>query len=345
MAQSIDIYKFLELSKNAPILDVRSPIEFESGHIRSACNMPLFTNEERAAIGIIYKQKGKDLAMAKGYEYVEPKLSDFVKQAQKLAVDGKILVHCWRGGLRSSSMAELFEKAGLEAMLLTGGYKVFRQHVLESFSHNYDFRVIGGETGSGKTEILNCLRKKGEQVLDFEEIANHRGSSFGALGQLPQPTTEQFENIIFDQLQKFDSSKRIWVEDESQSIGRVFIPKSLFQLKVNATCYRLQIPLEIRVNRLVKDYGHFPKEFLLAAVLRIQKRLGGLATQQAIEALENNNLAEIVRITLFYYDKAYDYPQNQRNYKGVIFIPCEDGDNEKNTNLILEIAKNNFEIL
>jgi tRNA 2-selenouridine synthase len=199
--------------------------------------------------------------------------------------------------------------------------------------------VIGGETGSGKTEILHEIGKKGEQILDLEAIAHHRGSSFGAIGQLPQTSNEQFENNLFDALRKLDATKRIWVEDESKSIGRVFIPNALFELKVNAPCYRVRIPFEVRVQRLVKDYGHFPKEVLAEAVSRIKKRLGGLATEHALNAIESGDLAETVRLTLFYYDRAYDHPQSLRKYQGVTFIECETGDPEKNAELILKHSK------
>lgn len=301
--------------------------------------MPIFTNEERADVGTIYKQIGKESAFAKGMDYVNPKIMGFVDEAKKIAKNGRILVHCWRGGMRSGSMAELFEKNGLHSTVLIGGYKSFRHHVLETFSKKFDFRVIGGETGSGKTEILHGIGKTGEQILDLEAIAHHRGSSFGAIGQLPQPTSEQFENNLFDALQKLDSSKRIWVEDESQTIGKVFIPNPLFETKVNAPCYRVKVPFEIRVQRLVKDYGNFPKEVLSAAVSRIKKRLGGLATQQALEAIEKGDLAETVRLTLFYYDRAYDYPQSQRKYEGVTFVECESGDPGKNAEMILRYSK------
>ncbi len=339
MPETLSITQFLHEAKKVPILDVRSPLEFESGHIPGAINLPLFTNEERADIGTIYKKSGKDAAVAKGMIYVTPKLAGFVEVAQKNSHDGQILVHCWRGGMRSGSMSQLFEDAGLKSAILTGGYKAFRNHVLESFSEKFDFRVIGGETGSGKTEILHAIGKTGEQILDLEAIAHHRGSSFGAIGQLPQPTSEQFENNLFDALKKLDSSKRIWVEDESQSIGRVFIPNVLFALKINAPCYRVKVPFEIRVQRLVKDYGSFPKEILSAAVLRIQKRLGGLATQQALDAIENGDLAETVRLTLFYYDRAYDFPQSQRKYQGVTFVECDSGDPFTNAQLILVMVR------
>jgi tRNA 2-selenouridine synthase len=339
LPESFSISKFLEDAQKVPVLDVRSPGEFESGHIPGAINMPLFTNEERAEVGTIYKQSGNEMAVIRGLEYVGPKMADYVREAKKIAKDGRILVHCWRGGMRSGSMAWLFETSGLKAGILKGGYKSFRNHVLESFAQKFDFRVVGGETGSGKTEILHCLAKKGEQIIDLEEIAHHRGSSFGSIGQKQQPRPEQFENNLFTALQKLDPSRRVWIEDESRSIGRVFIPGPIWEMKIAAPCYRVRLPFEVRVQRLVKDYGNFPKEVLAEAVLRIQKRLGGLATKQALESLENGDLAETARITLHYYDKAYDFPQSTRKYEGVTFIECESGDPEKNAELILEHLK------
>jgi tRNA 2-selenouridine synthase len=339
LPESLSVTKFLEDARKAPVLDVRSPGEFLLGHIPGAINMPLFTNEERAAVGTIYKQSGNEMAVIRGLEYVGPKMADFVKEAKKIAPDGRILVHCWRGGMRSGSMAWLFETSGLKTGVLKGGYKSFRNHVLESFTAKYDFHVVGGETGSGKTEILHALAKKGEQIIDLEELAHHRGSSFGSIGQSAQPRPEQFENDLFEALQKVDPSRRIWIEDESRSIGRVFIPGPIWEMKISAPCYRVRLPFEVRVQRLVKDYGNFPKEILAEATLRIQKRLGGLATKQAIESLENGDLAETARITLRYYDKAYDFPQSTRKYQGVTFIDCEDGNPEKNADLILEHLK------
>jgi tRNA 2-selenouridine synthase len=336
LPESLSILKFLENAENVPILDVRSPGEFLSGHIPGAINMPLFTNEERADVGTIYKQSGNEMAVLRGLEYVGPKMADFVRQAKKIAPGGQILVHCWRGGMRSGSMGWLLETSGLKTGVLKGGYKSFRNHVLESFAYKYDFHVIGGETGSGKTEILYELAQLGEQIIDLEELANHRGSSFGSIGQEPQPKPEHFENKLFAALQKIDPSRRVWIEDESRCIGRVFIPRPIWEMKIAAPCYRVRLPFEVRVQRLVKDYGNFPKEVLAEATLRIQKRLGGLATKQAIESLENGDLAETARITLRYYDKAYDFPQSTRNYEGVTFIDCENGDPKKNAELILE---------
>lgn len=315
---------------------MRSPGEFEQGHIPGAVNLPLFTNEERAIVGTIYKKSGNGKAVEKGLEFVGPKMAGFLREAKKLAADQEILVHCWRGGMRSGSMAWLLEAGGLKSKTLKGGYKSFRNHVLESFKRPLNLLVVGGETGSGKTEILHEIAKRGEQILDLEEIASHRGSSYGAIGQLPQTSNEQFENNLFHALEQLDLSKPIWVEDESRSIGRVFIPNPIWEQKLSAPCYRVQIPFEIRVQRLVKDYGNFPKSILAAATERIRKRLGGLATQQALAALENGNLEETVRITLRYYDKAYDFPQSERKYEGVTFIHCPTGNPLSNAELILQ---------
>lgn len=335
---SVDI--FLSEARNFPVLDVRTPAEFHAGHIPGAVNLPLFTNEERAVVGTIYKQKGNQEAVLQGLEYVGPKMADFVREARKKAVNGRVLVHCWRGGMRSGSMAWLFESAGLEAFTLKGGYKAFRNHLLGSFGRKFNLHVVGGETGSGKTEILHAIGRTGEQILDLEAIASHRGSSFGALGQAPQPSIEHFENELFAAMEQLDPSRPVWIEDESKSIGRVYLPKDFWEQKIAAPVYRIRLPFEVRVARLVKDYGHFPKELLAEGVLRIKKRLGGLATQQAIEALENGDLAEVTRITLRYYDKAYDFPHHDRKYEGVHFIETTTGDPEVNADLILKFAGN-----
>lgn len=332
----IEIDEFLSLGSAFPIVDVRSPGEFEQGHIPGAVNIPIFSNEERANVGTLYKQEGHDKAYSAGLQIVGPKLAQFVEIAQKTAIDGKILVHCWRGGMRSSSMAQLFESAGLKTWLLKGGYKTYRNHVLGAFDLNLDIRIVGGETGSGKTEILHALRDLGEQIIDLEQLASHRGSSFGSLGMNNQPTFEQFENSLLSELKKLNPSRTVWIEDESRNIGRVYIPAAFWVHMEQAPVYRVHIPFDIRVERLIKDYGNFPKDVLKAALDRIKKRLGGLDYKNATEALENGDLAGATKLALRYYDKAYDYPHQQRNYKGVKLVECESGDPEANAKKILQ---------
>ncbi len=318
MQRPLSISEFLQDSVQKPVFDVRSPAEFEKGHIPGASNIPLFTNEERALVGTKYKNAGKDPAVLLGLEIVGPKLADFVRQAKALAPGKKVLVHCWRGGMRSSSFAWLLNTAGFEATTLHQGYKAYRRHVLRSFENRYQLLVLGGETGSGKTDILAQIAARGEQVIDLEALAHHRGSSFGALGQHPQPGVEVFENIFSHQLLLLDPSRRIWLEDESKSIGRVFIPDAFWMQMKTAPLIRVNVPKAARVARLVKEYGQFPKADLEAAVLRIQKRIGGLAYKQCIEALALGELATVADITLDYYDKAYNFNKEKNVVDSVV---------------------------
>ncbi|HXC05473.1 MAG TPA: tRNA 2-selenouridine(34) synthase MnmH [Bacteroidia bacterium] len=313
MSLSLPITDFLLASVQIPVIDVRSPGEFDRGHIPGAHNIPLFTNEERARVGTVYKKQGKDDAVLLGLELVGPKMVSFVREARALAVNNKVLVHCWRGGMRSGSFAWLLQTAGLETTTLKQGYKAYRRHVLNSFSFPFQLIVLGGETGSGKTEILSRLKEQGEQVVDLEALANHKGSAFGALGQQPQPAVEQFENLLYTELNLLDKHKRIWVEDESKSIGRVFIPPHFWVRMKEAPLLKVEIPKAIRVQRLLHEYGNFTIAELEAAVLRIQKRLGGLATKQCMEALQVGDLQTVTEITLAYYDKAYNHPHADKS--------------------------------
>lgn len=338
MPEKLKISEFLEQRAAGAIIDVRSPFEFNHGHIPGAVNIPLFNDEERALVGTLYKQKGQEKAFSAGLEIVTPKLKMFAQRAHEVAVNGKVNVHCWRGGMRSGSMASFFETQGLKANLLDGGYKSYRKYVLEQFGRPLNIAIVGGETGSGKTEILQHIQKAGEQILDLEKIASHRGSSFGALGMNKQPTVEQFENNLFDELNLLNPGKRIWMEDESRSIGRVFIPAPLWEQMTLAPVYRVRIPFNVRVQRLIHDYGSFPADVLKEAIERIKKRLGGLDYKITMEALENGDAATVTAITLRYYDKAYDHPHKIRNYNGVKFIDCDSGDPSENAIKILNFA-------
>lgn len=341
MPQKLEIADFLALRKNAPIIDVRSTEEFNHGHIPGAINIPLFDDTERAIVGTLYKQKGQEKAFSAGLEFVTPKLQDFSRQAREAANNGVVNVHCWRGGMRSASMASFFETQGLKANLLEGGYKSYRKYVLDQFCRPLKIAIVGGETGSGKTEILQHINKAGEQIIDLEKIASHRGSSFGALGMNKQPSVEQFENLLLDEIDQLDLSRRIWMEDESRSIGRVFIPGPLWEQMTQAPVYRVKIPFDVRVQRLIKDYGSFPKDVLKEAVERIKKRLGGLDYKIAMEALENNDAVTVTQLTLRYYNKAYDHPHKLKNYQGVNFIECNSGDPAENAVNILNFANGN----
>jgi tRNA 2-selenouridine synthase len=342
MVEVIGIEDFLEKSKTLPLVDVRSPAEFENGHIPGATNIPIFNNEERAVVGINYKKNGKETAIIKGLEIVGPKLAGFVKQAKKIAAVKTILVHCWRGGMRSASMAWLFETAGYKVFTLQGGYKNYRNYTRNLFDNAEKLIVLGGYTGSGKTEVLKEMEKMGAQFLDLEGIGNHKGSAFGAIGQNPQPSSEQFENNLGKKIAEFNLKETIWLEDESRQVGRCSIPDNLYARMREAKLLKIIVPKKIREKRLVKEYGCFPKEPLERSIKNIERRLGGLRAKQSLEALENNDLLKVAEITLEYYDKAYLHGNTKREKEKVFELEINSDDPKKTAKLVLEYSNSHF---
>jgi tRNA 2-selenouridine synthase len=314
MSQRIEIEEFLQLSKTLPIIDVRSPGEFAAGHIPGAHNIPLFTDEQRAMVGTTYKIHGQKKAILQGLEFVGPRMHKLLEEALTILGDreNRILIHCWRGGMRSESVAWLFETYGLKAYLLQGGYKAFRQYVLKINSGNYHIRVLGGYTGSGKTDVLHVLKRQGEQVIDLEGLAHHRGSVYGAIHMDPAPTQEQFENNLADSLSEINRDDIVWMEDESRHIGRIVIPDHLFHAIKTSPLVFLNIPQSQRVRFLVELYGNADRAILKELTLRIEKRLGGLQTKQALQSIDEGNLETAVLILLTYYDRAYEYDVERR---------------------------------
>lgn len=295
---------FIQARPHSVLLDVRAPAEYAAGHIPGAISFPLFTDTERAEIGTLYKQENPQKAFLRGLELVGPKMAGFVTNAQQLSSGKPILLYCWRGGQRSASMAWLLQQAGLSVSRLEGGYKNWRQQLLPQLTKHWKLRVIGGYTGSGKTELVHQLQKNGEQVLDLEAMAGHKGSSFGWLGST-QPTTEHFGNLLLDQLLAFDPNRPIWVEDEGRMIGIVNVADEFYQQLRQAPLVIMQRPIENRLNRLVADYGQFSNEALEEAFVRIRKKLGGQHVQTALACLQAGDRFEAARIALNYYDKAY----------------------------------------
>ena len=291
------------------ILDVRTPAEFARGHIPGAHNLPLFSNEERAIVGTIHKQEGPAQAMRRGLDLVGPRLAHLAEQGGGLLNGSPGIIHCWRGGKRSASVAWLLDFCGNDVAVLKRGYRAFRRHAQQAFaSDQWDLVVLGGRTGSGKTTLLRTLRSLGEQVIDLEALANHKGSAFGGIGEPEQPMTEHFENLLYDALSACDPGRRIWVENESKSIGRVYIPDALWVRMKAAPLIHLEVPDEQRIARLVKMYaGHAEVADLRHAFVRIAKRLGGQHVKAALSALDNGDFTRAAAIALRYYDKTYDY--------------------------------------
>ena len=311
MVKHLAIQDFL--TGAGPILDVRSPAEYEQGHLPSAISFPLFSNDERAQVGTCYKQQGREAAVELGFDLVGPKLGEMVRQAKAIAPDRSLRVHCWRGGMRSGSVAWCLEMAGLQIATLEGGYKSFRHWARQVFSNSRQIIVLGGMTGTGKTQILHALAKQGEQVLDLEGLANHRGSSYGSLDMPPQPSTEQFENLISDRLAQLDPNRPVWIEAESRRVGTCRVPAELFEQMEAAPTLEVVRPLDERLDILVEIYGQTDRAGLIEATERIRKRLGGQRTQAAVDFLHRGELREVCKIVLDYYDRTYRYDLERRN--------------------------------
>jgi tRNA 2-selenouridine synthase len=398
----ITIEEFLALAKTNLVLDVRSPGEYAHAHIPNAQNLPLFNDEERKIVGTAYKQESKQIAIKLGLDFFGKKMRGMVEEAEQLAKSkeqlavGKrqlakstlpieadcplptahcILLHCWRGGMRSAGVAWLLDLYGFKVYTLVGGYKAYRNWVLQQFTKDYHFKIIGGYTGSGKTLLLNALAKENNATIDLEGLANHKGSALGGIGQAVQPSQEMFENLLAKELEAKsrmtddrqqttddgrhelhnESSKLnepiancppptancLWLEDESQRIGNLQIPMPLWRTMRNSKVYFFDIPFEERLNYLTEEYGVQKKDELVTAIMRIQKRLGGLETKTAINFLLENNCKESFRILLTYYDKYYlKGLYNRENAKELIItISAEKVETNINVELLNKLWK------
>ena len=336
--EKVPAEKFLQLAERIPVIDVRSPSEYDSGHIPYAINIPLFTDQERVAVGITYKREGRIPAILEGLKLSSPMMTDKLFQALSAAKNGRLLVHCWRGGMRSEAMAWLFSLGDISTEVLEGGYKSYRNYILERLSEKGKMIVLGGLTGSSKTYILRYLKSIGQQIIDLEGLANHKGSAFGALGELPQPFTEQFANNLYDEWKRNDNNVPFWVEDESRNIGTVFIPDCFYEKMQDTPTIVLIMDIELRLPRLIREYSTFPEESLKASVLRISKRLGGDNTRDALEAIGHGDYSRAIKITLRYYDKAYHYGLKKKKSKNLVFIETDTDDIATNAMKILDAA-------
>ncbi len=367
--QKITIEEFLGLAKQHPVLDVRSPGEYNHAQIPGAYSLPLFTDDERKIVGTAYKQQSREAAIKIGLDFFGVKMKRMIEEVEgisnlelgkKVKPDSQfptpnsntLLVHCWRGGMRSAGVAWLLDLYGFKVYTLVGGYKAYRKWVLSQFEENYSFGIIGGYTGSGKTLLLHELLKQNKTVVDLEALANHKGSAFGSVGK--QPTQEMFENSLAQALADTgykmqdknilnpasripDPVSCIYIEDESQRIGNLQIPMPLWNTMRRSPVYFLDIPFAKRLDYITEEYGKVEKEKLMEAILRIKKRLGGLETKNAAGFLEENEYRDCFRILLTYYDKWYTRGLNNRENLPSLLnkIPCVSVDTKTNTEKLL----------
>jgi tRNA 2-selenouridine synthase len=338
--RTVPAVDFIKGTRNlhAVILDARSESEYHKAHIPGAINIPLLSNEHRKSIGIIYKQKGREAAVIKGFELVGPKFAAIIQQALRQAPQKSVYIYCWRGGMRSNIMAWMLGMAGFHVTLLSGGYKAFRNWVIQTLQQPLDVIVLGGKTGSGKTDILKSLAYAGEQIIDLEALANHKGSAFGALGQPPQPTTEHFENLVAWAWAGIDPTRRLWLENESRHIGSCTLPQPVYDLIRTSRVIELDMPVVLRRERITAEYGKFSFSLLAEATSRIAKRLGPQNLKEALWQLDENNFDEWLRIVLQYYDKLYSFGTTQRHPEHVIAVPLDSKNVEAATQKVLAAA-------
>ena len=298
----------------SPIIDVRSPSEFCQGHWPGAVNIPLFSDSERETIGKSYKKESRLKAIFNGLKITLPKTKTLLESilkttAKKEGIHKSLRIYCWRGGMRSSAFAWLARTIGIKTYLLKGGYKSYRKWVLSQFEADLPIRLIGGKTGTRKTDLLNYVQKDNIFAIDLEGLANHRGSSFGSLGMEEQPTTQQFENILAESFYNFHKSNatEIWLEAESSNLGKCRIPNNLYTKMKRSPIIEIIKPKKERVENLVKLYSQNSQTELKDAVNRIKKRLGPQRTNEALTAIEKKEWSKACEAMLDYYDKCYEY--------------------------------------
>lgn len=368
--KKLSIQDFLAKAEQYPVFDVRSPGEYSHAQIPGAYSLPLFSDEERKVVGTAYKQQGRQQAIKLGLDLFGVKMKSMVEEVEKIVQSqqsavksqqslasqhsainipdklyeakppsgglGVALVHCWRGGMRSAGMAWLLDLYGYEVYTLAGGYKAYRNWVLQQFEKEYDIKILGGYTGSGKTALLHELKKCGQPMIDLEGLANHKGSAFGGIGLPPQPSTEMFENMLALKLNKINGQS-FWLEDESQRIGILNIPDSFWKAMRTKPLFFVDVPFHERLQYIVQEYGELDKEKLGLSIVRIQKRLGPLETKTALAHLFKGEIELCFGILLMYYDKQYKKAlDNRENIASLLNkIPCFSVDSISNTEKLL----------
>lgn len=330
--------QFLLLALRLPVIDVRSPGEYLQGHIPGAHNIPLFDNDERARVGTTYVKIGKEPAIELGKIIAGEKTDYYLSAIKVVAPDKQMLLHCWRGGMRSAKIAAFFAEAGYKVYVLEGGYKAYRGFIRKQFSSGRQIFLIGGYTGSGKTGILAEIGKMDHQIIDLEALASHKGSNFGHLGQNAQPTTEQFENNLSSLWAELDPLRPLWLEHESMSIGSVTLPDSFHAAMLKGKLFFIELPKDYRIQRLVNEYACFEKPVLQAVLEHLGQYMGSYQAREVLLALQNDDFEKVADITLAYYDKLYENSLVRRPVQQVVRIPMESGSVKEHAEIILNHA-------
>ncbi len=305
------------LQLNPVYIDLRSPEEYREDHLPGAVSLPLFTDEERALVGTVYRQEGSDRAKEIGLEFVSPKLPGLVKKVRDAGKGRPVVIYCWRGGLRSKALAQVLDLMNVPVYRLQGGYKAFRRYVHHYFSQKLPYKmvVMHGFTGTGKTEIIHQLQLLGAPAVDLEGLANNRGSVFGKVGLGEQPTQKRFETLLFSEIRRIPPGSFIIVEGESKRIGRNYIPDTFFQAMNEGVKVLVHDDFNHRVSRIIDEYCDDTKEnqqALIKSIAFLEKRLGKARIKQLTGLVIAGNYREVVEYLLdSYYDPLYTYPEHR----------------------------------
>ncbi|SFB05927.1 tRNA 2-selenouridine synthase [Lentibacillus halodurans] len=311
MFQDITLQALMEKqhNENHTVIDVRSPQEFNEATIPGSINIPVFTDEERAEVGTLYKQVSREAAKQRGLEIMSAKLPNFIGEFRQ--IDTPKTVFCWRGGMRSKTAATVVDLMGIEVNRLQGGIRSYRQWVigeLEKAECSPDIIVLNGNTGTGKTKLLHQLSDKGYPAIDLEGMAGHRGSIFGHIGLEPNKQ-KKFESQLVQAIQKYNDAPFVLMEGESRRIGNVTMPVFLHTKKEQSTQLFIDLPMEQRVRNIMDDYQPWnqPEKFI-EAYQYIKKRIHTPIAKQIDADLKEENYQQAVQMLLeFYYDPRYEH--------------------------------------
>ncbi|MGK7954022.1 MAG: tRNA 2-selenouridine(34) synthase MnmH [Crocosphaera sp.] len=307
--------KFPLLKEPSEIIDVRSENEFEEDHIPGAINLPVLHNEERKTIGTIYKQISPFEAKKLGASLIFNNISQHINQhfLEKYPRYAP-LIYCWRGGQRSQSLAVILAQIGWQVYVLEGGYKTYRSYVcqqLKDLPLQFNYNILCGLTGTGKTYFLQGLKQQGYQVLDLEKVANHRGSLLGEEWKnnyKSQPSQKYFDSLLLREFQQFNVNKPIWIESESYKIGNIYLAENLWKKMKQSPCYEIQLSLEQRVNFLLEEYKHLTEnpEILKNKLQYLKTYYGWDKIKQWSNWIDEKKWKELIQdLLLIHYDPAY----------------------------------------